>query len=708
MKKLTLIITVLLFYSFLYSQNEAEETNTEQDLFELDLEDLMNMEVSIASKKSENIYDAPLSTSVITKQEIINSGATSIPEIFRLIPGFIVREQTNGNYDIHIIGYDYSTPRNSLPYTTNATSLVMIDNRVVFRDFQGGTYWESLPIDITDIERIEVVKGPASALYGPNAVTGVINIITKRASKEGVSADITGQYGNYGTLITNGTAGFKKDKFSVSVSGNMQKRDRFQNTYYDLFAEEYKEHPDSIQHIQFGTPNAFKMTGNDRYPNLNNAADKFGVNGYLNYKIDDENFVDMSFGMQESEVQKIYVDVMHTPFTTERSETQYGNLKANLYGFSIQTSYLNGYSNTLGVLGWEYDYTNLDAQVEYAIKLNDNMQITPGVSYRDVMFDDGIGVENSPLGLGLINGKYKLTTTAFTLRNDFTFAEKFRIIAALRADKYNYPEKMYFSYNIAATYKPNDKSLIRFTASRANKGANMLDTYVDFNFMNFMVYSGNRNLNLMTMDLFELGYRYKISDNLHTDFQINYSSAKDYALATINDSTVVNPQSPYGITNYFSANNISVKPNQISSTVSINYVPVTNLQIKPFITYQKAELVDYDFYSGESGKDSIVTVSNEWTPSVFGGIYINYSPIKKLNINLNTYFFSKGTFYFLYDKTWQIENQIILNARVSYDIHKNISVFANVRNLSLAKNTVQFAFADNIKPLVLGGLIINF
>ncbi len=706
MKKV--VITFFISVCIAININAQKDTTDSDPLWDMSLEELLQLDVSIASRKTEKLYDAPLSTSVITEQEIVNSGATSIPEILRLIPGFIVREQTNGNYDIHIMGYDYAAPRSSMPFSSNLTSLVMIDNRVVFRDFQGGTYWESLPIDVNDIERIEVVRGPASALYGPNAVNGVINIITKRAAKDGFSTDIGGQYGNYGTLITNGIVGFKKNNFSASISGNLQQRERFQNDYFEFFSETFVEHPDSIKHVIYGSPKAFKLTGNNRYPDFSNAMDKYGVNAYVNYKIDKNNFIDFSFGTQESEVQKIYVDVMHTPFTTEKSETSYANLKANLYGFNLQASYLDGYQNTMWVLGWEYDFRNIDAQMEYDIKIADNMHIVPGISYRDVMFDDAIGREHSTDGLGLINGEYSLNTLAFSLRNDFSFFEKLRILASVRIDKYNHPEDIYFSYNIATTFKPNDNNLFRFTASRANKGANILDTYIDFNFINFLVYSGNSDLKLMTMDLFELGYRYKINETLHTDFQINYSTAKNYSLVTVNDSVVQNPLSPYGITQYFNASNISVKPNQISSTISINYVPTAKIQIKPFITFQKTSLVDYDFYSGDNTKDSIKTITNDWSPNIFGGIYFNYAPVRNLNINFNSYFYSGGTFDYLYSKSFKVDNQIIMNVKVAYKFYEYFTLFANIRNISLAKNTTQFAFADKIKPVFLIGVNINY
>ncbi len=166
---------ILIMFSTNINAQENETTN-DDDLFELDLEALMNMDIVSASKKVESLFDSPLSSSVITKDEIRNSGSTTIAEALRLVPGLIVREKTNGNFDVHIRGYENIPPNNKVNYSDNSITLVMIDNRIVYNYFQGGTFWETLPISIYDVERIEIIRGPSSALYGPNAVSGVINI----------------------------------------------------------------------------------------------------------------------------------------------------------------------------------------------------------------------------------------------------------------------------------------------------------------------------------------------------------------------------------------------------------------------------------------------------------------------------------------------------------------------------------------------------
>src|SRR5690606_27152123 len=100
----TILVSILLGVS---SVAVAQETNsTTADMYELSLEELMNIPIHSASKKQETTFDAPLSSYTLTRSEIEKSGASTIMEALRLVPGLIVREQSNGVYDIHIRGLD--------------------------------------------------------------------------------------------------------------------------------------------------------------------------------------------------------------------------------------------------------------------------------------------------------------------------------------------------------------------------------------------------------------------------------------------------------------------------------------------------------------------------------------------------------------------------------------------------------------------------
>jgi len=171
-------------------------------------EKVLNPEVKTASKFDEKYFESPLSISVITGVDIDASGALNVPEALRLIPGLIVRQKTNGNYDVHIRGNDNIPSGQTLFYSENSLTLVMIDERPVYNHFQGGTFWETLPVNMENIDRIEVVYGPSSALYGPNAVSGVIHIFTKRNDVDGVESHVQAQMGAEGSQDLQGNIAF--------------------------------------------------------------------------------------------------------------------------------------------------------------------------------------------------------------------------------------------------------------------------------------------------------------------------------------------------------------------------------------------------------------------------------------------------------------------------------------------------------------------
>ncbi len=142
------------------------------DLAEMTLEDLLNVQVVTASKKEQPLARTAAAVYVITAEEIARSGLTSIREVLRLAPGVQVAAIDSSTWAISIRGFN-SEFSNKL--------LVLVDGRTVYSPSFSGVFWNVEDIPINEIERIEVVRGPGAAVWGANAVNGVINIITKKA-----------------------------------------------------------------------------------------------------------------------------------------------------------------------------------------------------------------------------------------------------------------------------------------------------------------------------------------------------------------------------------------------------------------------------------------------------------------------------------------------------------------------------------------------
>jgi iron complex outermembrane recepter protein len=140
------------------------------DLKKLSLEELSQIEVTSPSKEPVPAFRTPTAISVLTGEQIRRSGATSIPEALRLVPGVEVARIDGSKWAIGIRGFGDRFSRGVL---------VLIDGRTVYTSLLAGTYWEVQDTMMEDIDRIEVIRGPGGTIWGPNAVNGVISVITK-------------------------------------------------------------------------------------------------------------------------------------------------------------------------------------------------------------------------------------------------------------------------------------------------------------------------------------------------------------------------------------------------------------------------------------------------------------------------------------------------------------------------------------------------
>src|ERR1700722_15657689 len=139
-------------------------------LKELTLEQLGNVQVTTVSKSPEEVWKTPAAIFVITQDDIARSGVTTIPDALRLAPGVEVARIDSSTWSVGIRGFGSNLTRNVL---------VLIDGRTVYTTLLAGTYWDVQNVMLDDVERIEVIRGPGGTIWGPNAVNGVINIITK-------------------------------------------------------------------------------------------------------------------------------------------------------------------------------------------------------------------------------------------------------------------------------------------------------------------------------------------------------------------------------------------------------------------------------------------------------------------------------------------------------------------------------------------------
>ena len=167
--------------------------------------------VVTASRRENDVLDVPTAVTVVTGEQIKESGATNILEVVQKQPGFFAQGANKGAYDsiIDLRGYNNGGGNGQ-------RTLVLVDGRKTNAVASASTDWASIPIE--NIERVEIVRGPAAAMYGDGALAGVVNIITKKGSKD-FSGSLSASGGNWITYRSNANLS--------GASGDV---------YYDLFA----------------------------------------------------------------------------------------------------------------------------------------------------------------------------------------------------------------------------------------------------------------------------------------------------------------------------------------------------------------------------------------------------------------------------------------------------------------------------------------
>ncbi len=164
--------SVLVLLAALGNAYAAEVMHDARSLLDLNLEELSQIRVFSASRHLEPTQGSPSAIFVLTRDDLLRSGVTTVPDALRLVPGVQVGRVDANKWAVSIRGFN-SREANKL--------LVLVDGRSIYDPLFSGMLWESQDFLLEDIDRIEVIRGPGGTLWGANAFNGVINIITRNA-----------------------------------------------------------------------------------------------------------------------------------------------------------------------------------------------------------------------------------------------------------------------------------------------------------------------------------------------------------------------------------------------------------------------------------------------------------------------------------------------------------------------------------------------
>ena len=444
-------------------------------------------------------------------QQVLDSKASQdYAGLFRAVPGVNVTQTSARDLNI--------TSRGATG-TLSTTQLALIDGRSVYLDFFGFVGWDFLPVNFSEIKQVEVIRGPASAVWGANAMTGVVNIITKAPREmQGTSVtmgfgtfnrSVDGQAtdpGNGGTFYTNLThAGAINDRWSYKVSAGFYGSDPFARPVGTI-------------------DNSFKTP----YPSFSNT-------GTEQPKFDGRVDYDFADGVSKLVVAGGYAGtsgIIHTgigPFQIEQgTRTTYakGTYTRNALRAQFFTNMLDGTAPALLSIGVDGKPIIFDFSTKtYDVELSNISTIgTRNVlSYGGNIRHNGFDLSIAPLGSSRNEqGVY--------VQDEMFLSEKFRWQVGVRMDHFDVLDDVVFSPRTTLLFKPQENQTLRASYNKAYRAPSLTNNFLDVTILNqldlgalnpglagrqyaFPVAAvGNQDLGQHSLDAFEIGYSGVIAD----------------------------------------------------------------------------------------------------------------------------------------------------------------------------------------------------
>lgn len=445
----------------------AQDQAAIDSLYDLSLEQLMNIEVTSVSKKAERLQDVVSSIYVLTSDDIMKSGATTIHEVLRTVPGYWGGQD---EYSSTFSGIRVSRTEGA----EDGTVLYLLDGTPIQNLMNSSFSFRNFDIPLSDIERIEVIRGSGGSVYGANSATGVVNIFTKSPDDyKGLNTIIEGAAPGYMAASVNASGAFSK-KLSASGYGKVR--------YFTGF--------ESMKGVD---ENGNKTVETSRFiKNYDESTmSSFGLK--LNYKISDE--TKLSFRSHYNMLNKY--DYSH--YTTENSldlstgtmtdvlvekKVNSNRLVSNLrldHAFSTRHNLFvrasTNQENDFYKLSGGYEVTNaiydFEAQDNLSIgKVND---LSFGANYRIVKYD--IHDIAYPDAVNYVNPKATESLKgAFVQNKTRLFGNKFNVILGLKAENYSLlNDNFYLSPMAKVSYLPSKNLTLwgGYTRSYTTPGLNM-------------------------------------------------------------------------------------------------------------------------------------------------------------------------------------------------------------------------------------------
>jgi outer membrane receptor protein involved in Fe transport len=465
-----------------------------------------------ASKTEEKLINAPATMTVIGPSTIASAPTQNFAELLRTVPGMNVTQVSPRDINVTMRGAT----------STLATGqLALLDGRSLYQDFFGFVMWDFLPVNLNEIKQIEVIRGPASAVWGANALYGVVNVITKSPREMQGTSAILGVGGfdreksdpntqGAGTLfyISGTHAQAINDRWAYKVSAGGYTQDPYSRPSGTIPCDR----PDVCSGIRAAYP---------PYANTGTTQPKF--DGRADYDAKDGSKWIFSGGVAGTD------GIMHTgigPFDINSgSRMGYGKVNYAKKGFraAFFTNILDGNAANLltrdqtgAPIALTFNTKTFDFEASNVQTFKAKHVVTYGGNFRHNTFN-----------LSLAPGAGNRTEGGAYVQDEFFLSKMFRLVGGVRVDRFDYLDTAVGSPRVAFLIKPRDDQTFRVSYNRAYRAPSVINNFLDvtiaepvdltpFAVLNPAVAGriyplpvksvGNPNLKETSVDAFELGY----------------------------------------------------------------------------------------------------------------------------------------------------------------------------------------------------------
>lgn len=443
--------------------------------------------VSISSRYEQPISEAPSNVYVITDEDIKQSGAPDLPTVLRRIPGMEVMQTTGADFDVSVRG-DNQLVANKL--------LVLVDGRSIYVDAQAIVYWKMIPVTLPEIKRIEVLKGPAAAIYGFNAFDGVVNIITKSPQEmRGTTLQFGG--GSYGTIsssaIQAGTIGKLGYRLSLGHDQNQQWRNgdalAFRANKFNVQTE-YELPKSSRLMVSGGLVDSNRFDGPLQSITLNNSRPALG---YIHAVYEHPNFFLRMFWNSWNDTN----DSLTNPLLQ-----------------NFITVFDPNFSRT-----WNFNSNTYNVEAQHTVELGTANRMVYGINYR-----------LNTLSGSIIDGYNQENRLGFYVQDEWRASQSLTFVAGARYDLDTFIHNT-ISPRVAVLYKPVEDHTFRFGISVGYRPPTLLETYYSARIVTPVpppiVSHGSKDLGPEQIVSYEAGYQgwyFKHRLNLRASLFYNHLS----------------------------------------------------------------------------------------------------------------------------------------------------------------------------------------